>query len=406
MGRSILGLFVFLGVIFGFEYYCYAGLSAMFEGSPIVDWIYSGTVFLFFAGFVMAAGQFRSTTRTLWTNLFIGFSFSVFVSKLFLAVGFLIQDLIRLLVGLGGFILNNAENLVPGRSDIGNLLVLIFGAIPFFSMLYGITKGKYRYKVNRVRVKIDKLPTAFEGFKVAQISDIHSGTFDSVKQVEKGVQLINDEKPDLFVFTGDLINFHKDEIDPYIDTFAKIKAPYGRYSILGNHDYYGIQNVPKERQHKYFDDFAQKHEAIGFDLLRNKNVQIRKEGECINLIGVENWGTGGFPKTGDLDKAILGKTENSPNILLSHDPSHWDHVVIRHKEKMDLTLSGHTHGMQFGIQVGKFKWSPVQYRYKRWMGLYTEKNRQLYVNRGFGFLGFPGRVFMWPEITIFELTAS
>lgn len=406
LGR-LLGLLVFFSMIFGFEYLCYTNLEGFFNSSTSFYWIYGISTIVFIVGFFNVITQFRTTKRTLGFNLLIGLALNIFVSKLFIAVGFIIYDILRLIAGFVIWLLSMVSGdqlaFIPARGEVGNWVVIGLGIFAFLSMLYGITGGKYRYTVNKIKVKINGLPKAFQGFKIAQISDIHAGTFDSITQVEKGVQMLNDQNTDLFVFTGDLINFHKDEIDPYIQTFAKIKAPFGTYSILGNHDYYGIQNVAKSEKGNYFNEFAKKHAQIGFELLRNENVSINKDGESINLIGVENWGVGGFPKTGDLDKALVGINKSAPNILLSHDPSHWDHKVLEHPVKVDLTLSGHTHGMQFGINIGKFKWSPVQYRYKRWMGLYEENDRQLYVNRGFGFLGFPGRVFMWPEITVFEL---
>lgn len=406
MGR-IAGFLVFILFIVGFEYYSYSSLQEIFQDNQIFNWTYFLLTAFFLFGFFKGITQFRITTRSFGANFIIGLAMTIFVTKLFLALGFALYDVLNVAVGLIsylGSLFSDGFNIgIPSKVDIGYYLVLIFGGIPFLSMLVGITHGKYRYTVTRQKIKINDLPKAFHGFTIAQISDIHSGTFDSIQQVEKGVKLLNDQNADLFVFTGDLINFHKDEIDPYIDTFSKIKAPYGKYSILGNHDYYGIQNEPKNERGNYFQKFAQKHELIGFDLLRNEHVSITKDGESMQLIGVENWGVGGFPKTGDLDKALEGTLKGKAKILLSHDPSHWDHVVRPHKERIDLTLSGHTHGMQFGINLGRFKWSPVQYRYKRWMGLYKEQEEQLYVNRGFGFLGFPGRVFMWPEITIFEL---
>ena len=310
MGR-VFGFIVFLAVVLGFEYYCYQGLQEIFNNSNLFNWIYIISILIFLYGFSRAISQFRSTIRTLTSNLIIGIGFSIFISKLFLCIGFLFRDLLSLLIGLGAYLSsfftenNISESFIPGHPAWSSYLILGFGVLPFISMLYGITKGKYRYTVSNVKLKIKNLPKTFSGFRIAQISDIHSGTFDSIKQVEKGVKMLNDEKPDLFVFTGDLINFHKDEIDPFIGTFAKIEAPFGKYSILGNHDYYGMQNVPKEERHNYFNQFAEKHEQIGFNLLRNENVQIRKGKDSLNLIGVENWGVGGFPKTGDLDKALM-----------------------------------------------------------------------------------------------------
>ncbi len=408
MGR-IIGLFVFFLFIAGFEVYIFDGMKGIFNHSSLFLWFYWGSIIIFLFGFLKALTQFSTLNRGFWGNFIIGLALSLFVSKLFFGIGMFLQDSIRLIIGLGTSVFNIFKSdisnifILPPRNTIANYIALSLGAIPFFSMLYGITRGKYQYTVNRVKLKIENLPEAFIGFTIAQISDIHSGTFDSIHQVEKGITMLNDQKADLVVFTGDLINFHKDEIDPYIESFSKISAPYGKYSILGNHDYYGIQNVLRAEQHNYFNEFSKKHDQIGFKLLRNEHLKIHKNEKSINLIGVENWGIGGFPKTGDLDKALIGIQKENVNILLSHDPSHWDHVVLPHEQKIDLTLSGHTHGMQFGINLSWLKWSPIQYRYKKWMGLYKTNDQYLYVNRGFGFLGFPGRVFMWPEITVFEL---
>ncbi|WP_235297692.1 metallophosphoesterase [Portibacter marinus] len=390
---------IFSAFYLAFCYIAYLSLNAVFDGHVLMKSIFGSLVIIGVFGIYRGLNQFTGRPRTPGSNFLIGFSFSLFICLLLFTVGQFFIYIIKAIIAV--FMWNKAVISYPTLWPSYVLLIVV--SLIFISMLYGAIWGKYRYSVERIKMKIKDLPEAFRGFKIAQISDIHSGTFDSIRQVEKGVQKINDEKPDLFLFTGDLVNFHKDEIDPFIPTFAKIKAPFGQYSILGNHDYYGMANVPQAERGNYWSQFDQKHEQIGFKLLRNTNVQIHKSGAVLNIIGVENWGTGGFPKTGDLSQAIRGMDANAPSILMSHDPSHWDHVVLKTKPIIDLTLSGHTHGMQFGINSRWLKWSPVKYRYKRWMGLYEEDGRQLYVNRGFGFLGWPGRLFMWPEITIFEL---
>lgn len=401
----LIAFFAFFGMIGAAEYFTYNGLGQLFGDSAFFQGLYTFSVVLFIFGFFIAISQFRANKKTFWSNFIVGFAFTIFICKLFFVSFLLITNVIFALIAfIGGIISeNNGIEALLYRVNLSEWIALIMTAIPFFSMLYGITKGKYQYTVNTVKLKLKNLPSAFNGFRVVQISDIHSGTFDSVNQVEKGIAMINNQDADLFVFTGDLVNFNKDEIDPYINSFSKIQAKHGKFSILGNHDYYGIGILPREQRPFYFDMFKQKHDQIGFNLLRNEHVEIEKDGQKITLIGVENWGIGGFPKTGDLEKAITGSSPDQVNILLSHDPSHWDHVVVPHKRKINLTLSGHTHGMQFGINLPQFKWSPVQYRYQRWMGMYEHEDQYLYVNRGFGFLGFPGRVFMWPEITVFEL---
>ncbi|MEN0047965.1 MAG: metallophosphoesterase, partial [Bacteroidota bacterium] len=272
----------------------------------------------------------------------------------------------------------------------------------FLGMLYGITKGKYRYTVNKVKLNFPDLPKAFDGFKIVQISDIHSGSFDDVDKVAEGVAMVNEQAADLLLFTGDLVNSDKDEINPYIDIFKKLEAKEGKYAVLGNHDYYGAPKNDSELD-AYWKDFFSKYEQMGFRLMNNENTRIERDGEQIRLLGVENWGAPPFPQIGDLDKALNNVQEDEFCVLMSHDPTHWEHRVLPNKKKIHLTLSGHTHGMQFGINLPGLKWSPVQYRYKRWIGLYEEAKQYLYINRGFGFLAFPGRVGMWPEITVIEL---
>ncbi|MBK9741427.1 MAG: metallophosphoesterase, partial [Saprospiraceae bacterium] len=227
-------------------------------------------------------------------------------------------------------------------------------------------------------------------------------------KVRKGIEKINELKADVVCFTGDLVNSEKDEIDPYIEIFSEIEAKYGKLATLGNHDYYGHYDKNDPQAEKvYFEDFFSKFKKMGFDLLNNENRSITKDGETIHIVGVENWGAGHwFPKKGDLAKATENLDGNGFKILMSHDPTHWDEKVLNFPKKMDLTLSGHTHGFQFGFQMPGFKWSPAQYRYKKWLGLYQEDDKYLYVNRGFGFLGFPGRVGMWPEITLIELQSA
>lgn len=277
-------------------------------------------------------------------------------------------------------------------------------AVPFLGVLHGVSRGKYAFTVRKVKLKIPDLPKAFDGFRLSQISDVHSGSFDNPEKVKRGLALLQEQESDMIVFTGDLVNNKADEIEPWIDAFKELSAPFGKFSILGNHDYGNYYNWAKPQDK--VDNFARlkrNHSEMGFQLLLNENRHLEKDGEKIALIGVENWGMGGFPKEGDLDKALQGVEDLPVKILLSHDPSHWDQKVLEHKQKIHLTLSGHTHGMQFGIEIPGFRWSPVKYRYPRWAGLYEEAEQYLYVNRGFGFLAFPGRVGIWPEVTVIEL---
>jgi hypothetical protein len=264
-------------------------------------------------------------------------------------------------------------------------------------------KGKYDYKVHRQTLYFDDLPPAFDGFTITQLSDIHSGSFDNTAAVQRGIDLAKSQNSDLFVFTGDLVNNAAWEIEPYIGHFNQLKAPYGQYSILGNHDYGDyIQWDSPAAKAANLATLEEHHKALDYRLLLNENAAIEKDGQKIALIGVQNWGRG-FIKMGDLDKALEGVDKDAFKILLSHDPTHWEEKVRYHPTTIHLTLSGHTHGAQFGVETDKLRWSPVQYRYLDWAGLANEKDRYLYVNRGFGFLAFSGRLGIWPEITVITL---
>jgi uncharacterized protein len=347
-------------------------------------------------------------------NLMIGFVFTLFVAKFIFTILMSVHDIGRLLIGLFNWTRfkvvedYQADSFVPSRRSFLTRAATVIAGIPFLTMLYGITKGKYNYTVEKVVLTFKDLPKSFDGFKLVQISDIHSGSFDSKESVKAGIDMINELEADIVCFTGDLVNSEKEEIDPYIEIFANIKAKEGKYAIYGNHDYYGTYDRDSEQSKElYFRDFEKKYEQMGFDLIKNAHRTISRADESIKLVGVENWGAGRwFPKKGDLDEATSGMKKDSFNVLLSHDPTHWDEKVLAYDTHMHLTLSGHTHGFQFGFQLGGFKWSPAQYRYPRWLGLYQVADKYLYVNRGFGFLGFPGRVGMWPEITLIELRSA
>lgn len=280
---------------------------------------------------------------------------------------------------------------------------ILVAGIPFASFIYGIVKGKYDYRVHRQEVYLDDLPEAFEGFTIAQISDIHSGSFDDPEAVRQGIALVRAQQADLFVFTGDIVNNIAEEIVPYADAFGLIRAPYGQFSVLGNHDYGDYMSWENEAaKEANLQDLMQHHQTMGYRLMNNEHTVIEKDGQQLVLLGVENWGHG-FIQRGDLDQALQGVDPGAFKVLLSHDPSHWEERVKNHPTKIHLTLSGHTHGMQFGIETPTFKWSPVKYRYPHWAGLASHQGRHLYVNRGFGFIGFSGRVGIWPEVTVLEL---
>ena len=278
-------------------------------------------------------------------------------------------------------------------------------AIPLASIIYGIYRGKYNYKVLKYTLSFEDLPAAFDGYKLTQISDIHSGSFDNMEKVKYAVDLINEQESDVILFTGDMVNNKVEELVPYKDVFNKLKAKDGLFSVLGNHDYGDyVQWDSDEAKHQNLEDLKSLQKEIGFTVLLNESKFLEKNGDRIAIVGVENWGVGGFKKAGDLKKASQNINENDFKILMSHDPSHWEKEVIQDDYHYHLTLSGHTHGMQFGIEIpGWFKWSPVKWRYKYWAGIYQELGQYINVNRGFGYLAFPGRVGIWPEITVIEL---
>ena len=297
------------------------------------------------------------------------------------------------------------ENEGITRSVFLSWLGLGIGGGLYTSLLYGFS-NKYNYKVKRVSLKYPNLPPAFRGIRIAQLSDIHSGSFTDKTAVSKGVEKVLSLRPDLILFTGDLVNNTADEMNNYKDLFSQLKAPLGVYSILGNHDYGDYVAWPDPgAKKKNLDNLKDVHRQLGWRLLLDENVTLQKENDQIALIGIQNWSAlKRFPKYGNLNKAYKG-TENMPfKILMSHDPTHWDAEVRPKFPDIDLMLAGHTHGMQFGVEIPWLRWSPVQYVYKQWMGLYEEGAQKLYINRGYGFIGYPGRVGILPEITLLELT--
>ena len=292
------------------------------------------------------------------------------------------------------------------RSDFLMKSGMVVASLPLFPLSWGIISGAYDYQIRRQRLVLPNLPKAFHGFKIAQISDVHSGSFYNKKAVLGGVEMLLGEKPDAVFFTGDLVNNQANEMSNYQDIFSKLQAEFGVFSVLGNHDYgdyyYGKEDSPAKQ--KNFKDMLDVHRVMGWDLLMDENRTIRVGNEELSIVGVQNWGTGRFPKKGDLKKALLGTKDKAVKLLLSHDPSHWRAQVL--DTNVDAMFAGHTHGMQFGVRGEHFQWSPAKFIYKEWAGLYQEGGQQLYVNTGFGFLGYPGRVGIVPEITIFELVTA
>lgn len=407
----ILFLGVLLAIYLAIDVYSYNGLKTIFQ-SKLYNYIYWATTVFFVFGIVRTVFFFQdfSGVRPLSINLILGLVFTIFVVKLLLSVLFVGYDFGRIFIGSFQYVKNLVNptdiegGFVPGRRKAVAGVIAGIAAIPFIGFLYGITKGKYNYQINKISLVFDDLPDAFDGFRMVQISDIHAGSYDSIDQVHKGIEMVNSLDADMVVFTGDLVNSDKDEIDPYLSVFEEIEAKEGKFSITGNHDYYGNRSKRGEDREAYWNDFLSKHEKMGFDILMNENRLIKRGNDTIRLVGVENWGKGPFPKHADLNKALADVGSDEFTVLLSHDPTHWDEFTLKHDKKVHLTLSGHTHGMQFGINALGIKWSPIKFRYKKWAGLYTELGQNLYINKGFGFLGFPGRVGMYPEIT--EITFS
>jgi predicted MPP superfamily phosphohydrolase len=333
---------------------------------------------------------------------------ATYFSKTFAVAILFVDDLTRGVKWLASFFQKGSSESLPGeaitRSEFLSKAALVAAAIPFGTMAYGVISGAHDYRVRRQILRLPNLPTSFDGLRIAQLSDIHSGSFFNKTAVKGGVEMVMQEKPDVIFFTGDLVNNEAVEVMDYIDVFNKLKAPLGTYSITGNHDYGDYHRwASMEAKQKNFRDLVAAHRLLGFDLLMNENRLLELNGDHLAVIGIENWGGRGFAKYGKLEKAYSG-TEAAPvKLLLSHDPSHWDAQVRPMYKDIDVTFAGHTHGFQFGVEIGNFKWSPSQYAYKQWAGLYKEGNQFLYVNRGFGYIGYPGRIGMPPEITIFEL---
>ncbi|GLB50703.1 metallophosphoesterase [Neptunitalea lumnitzerae] len=336
----------------------------------------------------------------------IGFFMSLLLFKVFFLVLFLGENLIRLIIGGAKKVSDSgADFAVPERRKFVKNLLLGLAAVPFASMLYGMYRGKYNYKVLSYELEFDDLPDAFDGYTITQVSDIHCGSFDNKEKISYGIDLINKQQSDLLLFTGDMVNNRADELDNWMDLFATLSAKDGKYAVLGNHDYgdYYEWNSDEEKKAN-LEDLKKRERDMGFDLLLNENRFIERDGQRLALLGVENWGGGHFIKVGDLDKAKENVKPDDFKILMSHDPTHWEEKVIDDPYHFHLTLSGHTHGMQFGIEIpGWIKWSPSKWRYKHWAGIYESDRQFINVNRGFGYLAFPGRVGIWPEITVIKL---
>jgi predicted MPP superfamily phosphohydrolase len=414
--RSPLGVIIFLTFMTLLDLYVFQAVKAVAQStSPktkaIIYGIYWGITILAVAGFLLfvysGPDLLGKKIRTYLFAMIIG----LFLAKLTALVFFIVDDLRRGIQWIAGkLFFNNTETASLGddgisRSAFLSWLGIAAGGTLFGSLLYGFT-NKYNYNVIRQKVKSPNLPVAFKGLKIVHISDIHSGSFLDIKAVEKGIDLVMAQQPDLILFTGDLVNDKATEMDPYKEIFARLKAPMGVYSTLGNHDYGDYVQWPNEgiSKEENLENLKKVHKDMGWRLLMNEHVVLERGEDKIALLGIENWSAKGrFPKHGKMHEAYPGAEKYPFKILMSHDPSHWRAEVREKYPDIDLMLSGHTHGMQFGVEVPGFRWSPVQYMYNEWAGLYKEDQQHLYVNRGFGFIGYPGRVGILAEITLLEL---
>ena len=404
----MIRLIIFIIIFLFCDFYAFQSFRSLSK-NPIAVLIYSIATLIILGNIVYQSVNFD---RSIGISSGFYSAFAIFIlfyiPKLILIVFIFGEDIFRFFEGIYNYLISNKINsndsFFNGRRKFISQIALGVASIPFISILYGITKGKYNYKILTYTLFFDDLPMEFDGYKITQISDIHSGSFDNKDKVEYGVKLINDQKSDVIMFTGDLVNSKTSEINPWKSTFSKLKAKDGVFSVLGNHDYGDYIKWPTEEAKKNnFSEMLKSQKEMGFQLLLNESRFIEKKDSRLAVIGVENWGKG-FNKKGNLKKAISNIKSNDFKILLSHDPSHWEYEVLKEKMHFQLTLSGHTHGMQFGIEIpGLIKWSPAKWRYKFWAGLYERAGQYLNVNRGFGYLAFPGRVGIWPEISVINL---
>lgn len=389
---SVLPLAIIAILLFVLNWYVLSGIRTISSNSLTTP-LFWGFIVLTTATLIYSIIRMRDNGMDLLFKITTHVFLILFVTEVIFSAFLLLGDIYRLIT-------QGARNVywVEFALLVVLLVILIF--------IYGMIKGKYAYRVIKHTLFFDDLPSNFDGFTITQISDVHAGSFKNPTAVQKGIDLIKAQNSDLFVFTGDLVNNKAEEITPWIDHFKQVKAPYGQFSVLGNHDYGDY--VPwrsESEKNANLQRLKEYHEELGYKLLLDEEVTLHKDGQKIVLAGVENWGIG-FGERGDLNKALAGTSLNDFKILLSHDPSHWDAEVVKHPSKVHLTLSGHTHGMQFGIEAFGIKWSPVKYRYAHWAGITSRNGRYLNINRGFGFLGFSGRIGIWPEITVIELKKS
>ncbi|MCV9929825.1 metallophosphoesterase [Flavobacterium sp. LS1R49] len=402
--------FIIICAVFLFiEFYSFQAIRTLIK----LRWLlisYQILSLLLFVFIIYSFTQFdRSVGQTKQTMFTMGLMLLVYVPKIVITLVLLGEDIFRVGVGVVNYFIENPNPVknavIPSRRKFVSQIAVGLAAVPFLSLIYGILEGKYNFKVFKQTVFFPDLPDAFDGFRITQISDVHSGSFDNPEKISYAIDLVNEQNSDMILFTGDIVNTHATEMHPWLETFNKIKKhEFGKYAVLGNHDYGEYVTWPsEEKKEENFEAIKSLYGQIGFDLLLNEHTYIQKGDDKIALVGVENWGNN-FKKAGDLNKASQNVHQDDFKVLMSHDPSHWEYEIKDHPKNFHLTLSGHTHGMQFGIEIpGYFKWSLAQYVYKQWAGLYEHVGRYVYVNRGFGFHAYPGRVGIMPEITVIEL---
>jgi predicted MPP superfamily phosphohydrolase len=409
--RNPLFLFILVSILIIIDFYNYHVIKSLASNGS--SQLRNGVGILYWAFCVMTLASFLLfpyISNPYFKQYIFSISIGWLLTQIMMTLFFLIDDIRRggfwavgQITSSTGAKFLNTENGIP-RSTFLTWLGVGLSSTLFFSLLYGFG-NKYNYKLITKKVALKNLPLAFKGFKIIHISDIHSGSLKEKEAVLKGIKLITSQQPDMVLFTGDLVNDRATEMQDWMDVFGQIKAPHGVYSTLGNHDYGDyVQWESAVAKKQNLEDLKKVHANLGWRLLMNENVSIEKGDQSIRLVGIENWGAKArFPKYGKMDIAMQGVAKKEVIILMSHDPSHWEAEVIPKYPHVDLMLSGHTHGMQFGVENPYFKWSPVQWVYKQWAGIYKNNAQQLYVNRGFGFLGYPGRVGIMPEITLIEL---
>jgi len=403
-----LTLIIFLSIYFLLDWYLFSSFRSLWQDSPVL-WrrIWSITYWLLsllpLLGMLFYQQLGEESARAFRTVLTSGF-FIVLLAKIISSTFLFMDDIRRGLVFLVDLIPGVEPKFSKSRSEFMTKVAVGAAVVPMAAMTFGIASGAYDYRVRNRLITSPNLPKEFDGLRVVQVSDIHTGSFFNKTAVSGGVDMINDQKADIAFFTGDLVNNQSKEAKEYLDIFKKIKTPMGTFSVMGNHDYGDYRQwTDGAAKQKDVQDLQDMHRYMGWDILLNENRMLEVDGEKLAILGVENWGAGRFSKYGQMEPTYSGTEEVPFKILLSHDPSHWDAQIRPDYGDIDLMLAGHTHGFQFGVEIGGFKWSPAQYLYKQWADHYQEGDQHLYVNRGFGFLGYPGRVGILPEITVLEL---